>query len=66
MKKIAFALYVFGLLIMFPLVAFLEMNHGSGVSSKVEETSTPVYNKILVKDETSTSTTNILLLKSNF
>lgn len=39
MKKIVFAVQVFGLIAMFPIVVVLEMTHGTGGSSKRNSTS---------------------------
>jgi hypothetical protein len=41
MKKIAYTLYVFALIIVLPLVAVLQLNHGSNTSPNIENTSIP-------------------------
>jgi hypothetical protein len=55
MKKIVFTLYVLGILIMLPLVAVLQHNHKALTHSGIENTGSPVEDKVAV-DEAFAST----------
>lgn len=66
MKKIAFTLYIVGSIIILPLVAVLQLNHGSNTSPNVEKTSIPANENVISKNDTFSSANNILLLKSKF
>ncbi len=66
MKKIAFTLYVIGSLIIIPLVAVLQLNHGTNTSTNVEKTSIPANENSISKDDTFSPANNMLLVKSKF
>jgi hypothetical protein len=65
MEKIAFTLYVFGIMIMFPLYVFLELNHGSDTILNVEKISIPANENVISRDDTF-SANNILLFMIKF
>jgi hypothetical protein len=50
MKKIAFTLYVLGILIMLPLVAVLQQNHRASRPSDIESTGSLVEGKVAVDE----------------
>jgi hypothetical protein len=65
MKKIAFTFNVVGLLIVLPLVAVLQLNHGSKTSPNIEKISIPANENVLSKDDAFSSANNISF-KSKF
>ena len=66
MKKIAFTLYVVGIIVVLPLVAVLQLNRGLDTFPNVKKISIPANEKVTFEDDTFSSASNFLTLKSNF
>ena len=52
MKNIAFILNIVGLIILLPLVAVMQLHHGSNTYPNVEKTNIPANENVISKNDT--------------